>query len=101
MGNGRKLVTRAVLKLPIRTGGRVFHGNEVIPEERVDPPVVVELEDDAAVGLGDVEGLVLEEGPYELAYKSDWTSMAIAKPSLSSFQTSSQSMAFNVHTNRH
>jgi hypothetical protein len=32
-----------------------------MPEEQVDTPVAVELEDDGPVALGDVEGLVLEE----------------------------------------
>jgi len=41
-----------VLKL---AGGRVIHDNDVIPEERVGPPVFVESEDDRPiVGLGDL-----------------------------------------------
>ena len=98
MGNGRELLTRGVLKSPIRTGGRVFHANEVVPEERVDPPIVVELEDDEPVRLDDVEGFVLEEGPYGFVYESNWTSMVVSKSSFNPFQTSSRSVAFSVRT---
>ena len=53
-----------MLKLSTKTGGRVVHGNDVMPEERVDPPVVVELESRGPIGLGDlVKEPVLEEEP--------------------------------------
>jgi len=79
--DGKKSLTRAVLKFSIRTGGRVVHGNDVKPEEQVDPPVVVKFEDDGPAELGDpAEGFMLEEGPgpYGFAYESNWISIAIS-----------------------
>jgi len=76
----KKSLTRAVLNFSIRTGGRVVHGNDAKPEERMDPPVVVKLEDDGSAELGDLaEGFMLEgPGPYGFAYESNWISMAIS-----------------------
>ena len=101
--DGKKSLTRAVLRFSIRTGGRVIHGNEVIPEGRVDPPVVVELEDDGPAELGDLpDEFVLEDpGPYGFAYESNWISMAVSQSSPNPFQTSSLSVAFSVRTKRH
>jgi hypothetical protein len=42
--DGKKSFTKAVLKFLIRTGGRVVHGSDVMLKERVDLPVVAELE---------------------------------------------------------
>jgi len=44
--DGKKSLTRAVLKSLIRAGGGVVHGSDAMPEKRVDPPVFDDLERD-------------------------------------------------------
>ena len=45
-----------------KNGRRVVHGNDFMPEERVNPPVVIKSESRGSIGLGDrVKEPVLEE----------------------------------------
>jgi hypothetical protein len=44
--DGKKSLTREVLKFLIETVGRVVHGSDAMTEKRVYPPIVAALERD-------------------------------------------------------